>query len=147
MPPGAVASRHVAEMRAVAEARLPADLAGVVVGAEHPFIQVVFDLDIDRTAFGRTCLLGDAAFLARPHAAAGTAKAADDAWALAEHLGPVIRGSESLATALAAWERGRIEVGRQLLRRTRDIGRRSQVDNSWEPGDPELIFGLKGPGR
>ena len=37
-------------------------------------------------AFGRVCLLGDAAFALRPHAAAGTAKAAADAWALAEAL-------------------------------------------------------------
>jgi len=35
----------------------------------------------------------------------------------------------------------------QLLERTRRIGRRSQVDGTWVPGDPELIFGLRGPGR
>ena len=32
-------------------------------------------------AFGRICLIGDAAFAVRPHAAAGTAKAAADGWA------------------------------------------------------------------
>jgi hypothetical protein len=37
-------------------------------------------------AFGRTCLIGDAAFAVRPHAAAGTAKAAEDGWVLAEEL-------------------------------------------------------------
>ena len=31
-------------------------------------------------AFGRVALIGDAAFAARPHAAAGTAKAAEDAF-------------------------------------------------------------------
>ena len=33
------------------------------------------------------------------------------------------------------------------LARTRAIGRRSQVDGTWRPGDPELIFGLLAPGE
>lgn len=37
-------------------------------------------------AFGRVCLIGDAAFVARPHAAAGTAKAAEDGWQLAQAI-------------------------------------------------------------
>lgn len=147
IPPGSVSRRHVSEMRATAEARLPDVLAHVVVGAEQPFVQVVFDLDVDKVAFGRTCLIGDAAFLARPHAAAGTAKAADDAWSLADALAPVIAGGEGLDAALRRWESERMTVGRGLLKRTQDIGRRSQVDNSWVPGDPDLIFGLKAPGR
>ena len=36
---------------------------------------------------GRVALIGDAACAARPHAAAGTAKAAADGWALAAALG------------------------------------------------------------
>ncbi|MFM9132702.1 MAG: hypothetical protein ACKORY_08315 [Actinomycetota bacterium] len=92
--------------------------------------------------FGRTCLLGDAASLGRPHAAAGTAKAADDAWALADSLG----SGDNLTASLARYERTQLEVGRGLVRRTERIGRRSQFDQDWEPGDPDLIFGLKGPG-
>ena len=42
--------------------------------------------DAPRMAFGRLCLIGDAAFVARPHAAAGTAKAAEDGWQLARAL-------------------------------------------------------------
>jgi 2,6-dihydroxypyridine 3-monooxygenase len=89
-------------------------------------------------------VLGDAAFAVRPHAAAGTAKAADDAWALADALDD--HGGDVTA-ALAAWEEERLAVGRRLLERCRDIGRRSQVDNTWDPADPTLIFGLHGPGR
>ena len=36
--------------------------------------------------FQRICLLGDAAFVARPHAATGSAKAAEDGWQLANSL-------------------------------------------------------------
>jgi 2,6-dihydroxypyridine 3-monooxygenase len=49
---------------------------------------------------GRVCVLRDAGFVARPHAAAGTAKAAEEARLLAEALG---RGGD-VAAALVAWE-------------------------------------------
>lgn len=147
LPPGAPADHHLAEMRAVAMARLPGVIAEVVTRTEQPFLQVVFDLDVPAMAFDRTCLIGDAAFLARPHAAAGTAKAADDAWALGAAIEHVDDDVSRLPNALAEWEKGRLTLGRQLLERTRAIGRRSQVDNNWIAGDPDLIFGLRGPGQ
>jgi 2,6-dihydroxypyridine 3-monooxygenase len=143
LPPGAARAEHVAKLRATAAARLPARIAEVVLATEHPFLQVIFDLDVPRMAFGRICLLGDAAFVVRPHAAAGTAKAAADAWALATALGE----HDDVEDALSAWEPVQLALGRQLLERTRRIGRRSQVDGTWRPGDPELIFGLYEPGR
>ena len=112
------------------------------MSAPQPFLQVVYDIEVPRMAFGRVCLIGDAAFVVRPHAAAGTAKAAADAWALAEALGR----ERDVPAALARWEPGQLALGGQLLERTRRIGRRSQVDGTWVPGDPELIFGLRGPG-
>ena len=94
-------------------------------------------------AFGPICLVGDAAFVARPHAAAGTAKAAADAWSLAD----AIQHDSDVATALSKWQPGQLALGKQLLDRTRAIGRRSQFDGTWTPSDPELIFGLRGPGQ
>jgi 2,6-dihydroxypyridine 3-monooxygenase len=143
LPPGAVREPHVQEMRAVASSRLPAALAQVVCCTAQPFVQVIFDIDVPRMAFGRVCLIGDAAFAVRPHAAAGTAKAAADAWSLAEALGC----HADVATALTDWEPRQLALGRQLLERTRRIGRRSQFDGNWVPGDPELIFGLRSPGE
>jgi 2,6-dihydroxypyridine 3-monooxygenase len=142
VPPGAVGERHVAEMRAVAGARLPEPVARVVTTCAQPFLQVVYDIEVPRMAFGRVCLVGDAAFAVRPHAAAGTAKAAADAWALAAAL----EREDHVPSALARWEPGQVALGARLLERTRRIGRRSQVDGTWVPGDPELIFGLRGPG-
>jgi 2,6-dihydroxypyridine 3-monooxygenase len=143
VPPGAVRDEHVAEMRATARARLPKVIADVVIAVERPFLQVVFDVEVPRMAFGRVCLIGDAAWVVRPHAAAGTAKAAADGWALADALA----AHDDVPGALAAWEPGQLTLGRQLLDRTRRIGARSQVDCNWVPGDPELIFGLRGPGQ
>jgi 2,6-dihydroxypyridine 3-monooxygenase len=142
VPPGVVAKHHVDEMRATAHARLPRSISEVVRRVEHPFLQVVYDIEVPRMRHGRICLTGDAAFAVRPHAAAGTAKAAQDAWSLYRHL----QNSESLDAALTNWESDQLALGASLLSRTRSIGARSQTDNNWEPGDPELIFGLHTPG-
>ena len=151
LPPGAAADHHVAELRALAAARLPTLAAEVVARTEEPFLQVVYDIEVEQMAFGRVALLGDAAFAARPHAAAGSAKAADDGWALARALAEVAElaepGTESVVEALRRWELGQLALGRDLLQRTRDVGSRSQVTNTWQPGDPDLIFGLYEPGR
>jgi 2,6-dihydroxypyridine 3-monooxygenase len=144
VPPGQLRAQHVAEARAVAAARLPPAIAEVVCAIDDLFVQVVVDLDVPRMAFGRACLLGDAAFVVRPHAAAGTAKAAEDAWTLRDALAA---HPDDPAAALSAWEPGQLELGRSLQARTRAIGRRSQVDGTWRAGDPDLIFGLHGPGK
>ena len=143
IPPGLAADEHVAELRAVATARLPSLIAEVVRAVAEPFVQGIFDIEVDRLVDGRVCLLGDAGFVVRPHAAAGTAKACEDGWQLVDALA----GHDSIDEALGAWEKRQLHLGRQLLDRTRDIGRRSQVDDCWEPGHPDLIFGLYGPGR
>jgi 2,6-dihydroxypyridine 3-monooxygenase len=95
-------------------------------------------------AHGRVCLIGDAAFAVRPHAAAGTAKAAADAWELATQIA-VHRGD--LAPALREWERHQLALGRDLMQRNRAIGDASQLHGTFRPGDPALIFGLRGPGH
>lgn len=143
VPPGAVAQHHVDEMKAQAAGRLPPLIARLVECTEHPFLQVIYDIEVSQVVFDRVCLLGDAAFAVRPHAAAGTAKAADDAWVLATAL----ETHDSVDEALGAFEPSQVQLGRDLLERTRRIGYRSQVENSWTPGDPEFIFGLHRAGE
>ena len=143
LPPGAVQWRFIAEMRSFAEAELAPPIAEVVMKTDEPFVQGIFDVEVPAMAFGRVCLIGDAAFAVRPHAAAGTAKAARDAWALAEAL-EATRGN--VEAALERWEPGQLALGRQLMARTREIGNISQFEGTWVPGDPKLVFGLYGPG-
>jgi len=143
LPPDGPRAEHIEEMWSTAEARLPRQIASVVLAVPAPFVQAILDVEVPQMAFGRVCLIGDAAFVVRPHAAAGTAKAAADAWELARAL----EEQQDIESALRAWEPGQLELGRNLLERTRRIGRRSQVDCNWTPGDPELVFGLYEPGR
>jgi 2,6-dihydroxypyridine 3-monooxygenase len=136
LPPGHVQAHHVDSIRA-AGAKLPAPLAEMVLATPRPFIQVVVDVEVDRMVFGRVCLMGDAAFALRPHAAVGTAKAAEDAWQLARAL----QDGGDRHQALKRWEAGQLALGRQVLERTRRAGDRSQFEGTWQVGEP-LPFGL-----
>jgi 2,6-dihydroxypyridine 3-monooxygenase len=141
--PGSVQRRYLEELKQAAHAQLAPAVAEVVVRTEQPYLQVVFDTRIPRMADGRIAIIGDAAFAARPHAAAGTAKAADDAWNLYGHLGTV---EGDIPEALKRWEPGQLRLGNELIDRVMAMGNRSQVTNTWTPGDPDLRFGLHGPG-
>jgi 2,6-dihydroxypyridine 3-monooxygenase len=141
--PGRVQDRYVRELKALAAASLPAEVAAVVAATEHPFIQAMMDVESPRMAVGRVCILGDAAFSARPHVGAGTAKAAENAWTLAETIAGL---DGDLTTALGAWSDDQTALGAGLVARARDIGDGAQFRCDWRPGDPRIRFGLYEPG-
>lgn len=141
--PGQVQQRYIDELRTAAAAQLAPAAAETVIRTAQPYLQIVFDTRIPAMADGRVAIIGDAAFAARPHAAAGTAKAADDAWTLYEHLST---SGGDIPSALKRWEPAQLQLGNQLIDRVTQMGHRSQVANTWMPGDPDLRFGLYGPG-
>jgi len=78
------------------------------------------------------CLLGDAAFVARPHVGMGVTKAALDALCLYRSL--QIHAGD-LDAALARYERLRGEFGRRCVARARRLGAyieaRARPDRGW----------------
>jgi 2,6-dihydroxypyridine 3-monooxygenase len=140
--PGSVQTRHVEQLYAMADADLPASLAEVIQQTAEPFIQVIVDLEVPRMAFGRSCLIGDAAFALRPHIGVGTAKAADDAW----QLGTALLGvtAQHVPDRLKGWETQQLSVARRALQRARTAGRSLQ-DGTWRVGE-QPPFGLLVPG-
>jgi 2,6-dihydroxypyridine 3-monooxygenase len=144
LPPGRVRDDQVEELRRYAAEHLAPPIAEMVTSVAEPFVQAVFDIEVPRMVSGRACLVGDAAFAVRPHAAAGTAKAAEDGWVLAEEL---TRAGGDIGAALPRWEQRQLDLGMSLLARTREIGERSQSRGDFRAGDPRLVFGLYGPGR
>jgi 2,6-dihydroxypyridine 3-monooxygenase len=142
VPPGAIDPGHFDEMRSAAVEQLAPTLAEVVTGARETLIQAVVDLESPRLVFGRVCLMGDAAFVARPHLAAGQAKACADAWALRD----AIERSSDLDEALAEWDKSQLALGRAVVARAREMGNRSQVEGTMVPGDPTWKFGLVATG-
>ena len=106
IPPPLIRREAIADMRAAAERLLAPQFREVVRMIDEPILQPIYDLETPRMAFGRVAIIGDAAFVARPHVAAGVAKAADDAAALVAAL-----AVDDVAPALATL-RGGAAAGR-----------------------------------
>jgi 2-polyprenyl-6-methoxyphenol hydroxylase-like FAD-dependent oxidoreductase len=118
IPPPLIRPELVAALKADADALLAPQLSALVHGTSQIILQPVFDLESPAIVFGRVALIGDAAFVARPHVATGVMKAALDAESLADALA----GPCSLVTALARYERERRPYGSLLVARGRHIG-------------------------
>ena len=119
IPPPLIRADVIEDLRASAVRALAPELAAVVARAEHPLLQAVFDCESSRIAFGRVALVGDAAFVARPHVAAGVTKAALDALSLVEALAA---SGGSLDRALEQYDRDQRSFGGRLVARGRALG-------------------------
>ena len=86
IPPRLIRPEVIAGLRRDAEAMLPPVFAEVVRACAEPLFQPIGDLDSPVMSRGRVALLGDAAFVARPHIGMGAIKAGQDAMALAAAL-------------------------------------------------------------
>ncbi|GAB3681898.1 FAD-dependent monooxygenase [Saccharopolyspora sp. ID03-671] len=111
----------------------------MVTGADQPFVTVVNDAAPKATVFGRVALAGDAAITPRPHAAAGSAKAAHDAWTLAEALST---SPQQRPERIKEWEANQLAVGQAYLGKVRKMAARLQHGGEFPPGRPEFRFGL-----
>ena len=86
---------------------------------DQPFFQAIFDLESPRMALGRVVLLGDAAFVARPHVGMGVTKAALDAECLAREIKET---DGDLDEALSRYDRERRLFGSRIVARARRLG-------------------------
>jgi len=118
IPPPLIRKSVIAEMRADARRLLAPQLQEVVNLAPQPFLQTIYDFETPQMAFGRVAIVGDAAFVARPHVAAGVAKAAEDTMALADALAV----EPTVEAALKSFEAQRIGIGRRIVARGRALG-------------------------
>jgi 2-polyprenyl-6-methoxyphenol hydroxylase-like FAD-dependent oxidoreductase len=136
IPPRQMRAEAIATMRADAEVRLPPQHAELIRLTDHPFLQGIFDLQCSEMVFGCTILLGDAAFVARPHTGYGVTKAAEDAVALAHCLAAA---GDDIDSGLAEWGALRLAAGRQTVERGRQLGSLLDADRDATGGDS---FGL-----
>ena len=127
IPPPLIRREAIAAMRAAAERLLAPQFKAVVRLIDEPILQPIYDLATPRMAFGRVAIIGDAAFVARPHVAAGVAKAADDAAALAAAL-----AADEVEPALKAFEAARLPVGERIIERARHLGAYLQATQTAE---------------
>lgn len=120
IPPDRIRPEVTSALRRAARDLLAPQFAEVVEKTAQPFIQAIQDLESPRMVLGRrTAIIGDAAFVARPHVGMGVTKAAGDGDALVR---AIVEHPDDLAGALAAFEAKRLAFGAAVIRRARQLG-------------------------
>ena len=127
IPPPLIRREAISAMRAAVDRLLAPQCQALVQLIAEPLLQPIYDLASPRLAFGRVALIGDAAFVARPHVAAGVSKAADDAAVLAAAL-----DGDDVETALRRYEAERLPDNNRIIERARHLGAYLQAAQSAE---------------
>jgi 2-polyprenyl-6-methoxyphenol hydroxylase-like FAD-dependent oxidoreductase len=128
IPPPLIRAEPIAAMRAAAERLLAPQLREIMRLVDEPILQPIYDLESPHLAFGRVAIVGDAAFVARPHVGAGVSKASDDAATLAEALD----ADDNIENALRSFEAARLPDNRRIIERARHLGAYLQATQTAE---------------
>ena len=123
VPPGEIATEFLAKQATVARELLSPQFLELWNSTRDPFLQPILDLAVPRMVHGRVALVGDAAFIPRPHTAASTSKAAANALGLGAAW---IAHAGNVPAVLRAWEPGQLALGRQLESHGKTLGHHSQ---------------------
>jgi 2-polyprenyl-6-methoxyphenol hydroxylase-like FAD-dependent oxidoreductase len=118
IPPPLIRKDVVAHAMSEAARVLSPAFAEAVARTELPFFQPIADLAVPRMGLGRVAILGDAAFVARPHVGAGVTKAGEDALSLARAL----EAEPDVPAALARFDAERRPVGDKVIAQARFLG-------------------------
>ena len=126
IPPLKVSWKHIAEMRTVAREILAPQYAEILEETPSPFLQAIYDVRSEQIVFGRIALMGDAAFVGRPHVGMGVTKAGDEAMVIARHIAQL----GASPAALEAYSNERLKLGQQVVARAQYLGRYMQAQGS-----------------
>ena len=135
IPPLKVSWKHIAHMRKVAQEILAPQYSEILEKTTAPFLQAIYDVRSEQIVFGRIALMGDAAFVGRPHVGMGVTKAADEAIVIAKH----IAAHGATPAALNAYSEERLELGQQVVARAQYLGRYMQAQGSKGNRDNEKL--------
>lgn len=120
VPPNKIRPELIAALRETATQTLAPQFAQIVATTPQPFIQVIQDLASPKMIMApRTVIIGDAAFVARPHVGMGVTKAAADAAALVDAL---TQRPDDITAALNDFATQRQAFGEAVVRRARQLG-------------------------
>jgi 2-polyprenyl-6-methoxyphenol hydroxylase-like FAD-dependent oxidoreductase len=126
VPPNLVRPELVSAMKEDAQRLLPPIFANVIARMDGMFVQAIYDLVSDAMGHGRVAIIGDAAFVARPHCGAGVSKAADDAASLVQELSK----SDRIEDALSAFSAQRANAGLAAVKWAAHLGSYFQMDST-----------------
>jgi 2-polyprenyl-6-methoxyphenol hydroxylase-like FAD-dependent oxidoreductase len=132
VPRGLMRNDLANRQRQVARAVLPPVLADMVEATQDIFLQAIHDLlSPSHVVHGNVAFLGDSGAILRPHTAAGTTKAAVNAWLLAKCL----RSSNyNVEEALKVYGVGAQQIAENLVEVGVRLGTKSQFPESGNEG-------------
>jgi 2-polyprenyl-6-methoxyphenol hydroxylase-like FAD-dependent oxidoreductase len=120
IPPGAMSETQDKAFRKMAQERLNPAFLELIRRTDEIFVQAIMDLKVPQMVFNRVMLVGDAAFMPRPHTAGSTAKAAANAVSLAQ----VMAAQSDIDTGLRLWEKQQLHEGNVMGDWGVDMGNR-----------------------
>jgi 2-polyprenyl-6-methoxyphenol hydroxylase-like FAD-dependent oxidoreductase len=129
IPPQLIRPEVIAALRRDAEATLPPVFAEIVRNCGQPLFQPIGDLESPKLRLGRVALLGDAAFVARPHVAKGAIKAGHDAIELAAAL-----SNADVEDGLARYDAVRRPASAGIVAESRRLG--AYIEGKTKRADP-----------
>jgi 2-polyprenyl-6-methoxyphenol hydroxylase-like FAD-dependent oxidoreductase len=132
IPPPLIRADVIEAVKQAAREQIAPSLADIFV-ASRPYFQAIHDLAAPQLVFGRAIIMGDAAFVARPHVGAGVTKAALDAACLTDAL----RQHGEIDAALSAYGAARKAAGDWIIARAREFGAVCIHGRSGEAGRKE----------
>lgn len=119
IPPPLVRPDVVNEMLRTADGFMSHQLRSVLAACKSPFFTPIYDHTSPSMIYGRVALIGDAAFVGRPHVGLGVLKGAADAKALADALGTE---TVDVFAGLQAFNEKRRPIGERVVARGRELG-------------------------
>jgi 2-polyprenyl-6-methoxyphenol hydroxylase-like FAD-dependent oxidoreductase len=134
IPPPLIRKVHIQALRKAGARDLPPQFAEVVLRADRHLLQPIYDVESKNVAFGHVALIGDAAFVARPHVGIGVLKAALDAVALARNL----EECASVSEALWRYEAERLQPNIDAVEFGRYLGSFIERGLAGPTSDPDL---------
>lgn len=146
VPPSRVRRELITAMKKEAHQLFPPAFANVIERMQGMFVQAIYELESESVGRGRVAIIGDAAFVARPHCGAGVSKAADDAVSLSDSL----EKNDRVEDAVVAFSAARTVAGRAAVKWAAHLGsyfqmdqtghRRADFDSKRPPVSPEFII-------
>jgi len=118
IPPLKVSKKNIDDIRQIARTHLAPQFSEILEKTPTPFLQPIYDVRSEQIVFGRIALMGDAAFVGRPHVGMGVTKAGDEAIAIAKQ----IKNLGATPMALQAYSNERLQIGQDVVARAQYLG-------------------------
>jgi hypothetical protein len=119
IPPKLIRTDVLNELKQQAKNTLHPSWAQIIQLAPEHFIQPIFDSITNSMALSRVALIGDAAFISRPHIGQGVTKAAGDALCLVKSLQ---LQNNDVVSALQSFSTQRVAIGHKVIQYAQRLG-------------------------